>query len=221
MDNQIKEKIKSALQRFPKELKYEVTSEEAFDAFLQIVKKHGIEKEKTDRFSDAVYSVVYGVEPLDTLIAQITKALDGNTQKAQLIAEDVTRELITENLKNYLVSQKTGIVSGIERTSEQKILQGTANMIEIGTVSDRKNDEFVMANGELMNRTQVLDEVENPIKTPPAFERALNAGSASNIIDDKLNKVVKLPSQEEHIENKTFNSPQNKYSTDPYREPIE
>ena len=88
-------------------------------------------------------------------------------------------------------------------------------------IKEKENESVIIDSGEVLSRGQVLQEIENPIKTPPAFERALNAGSASNIIDDKLNKVVKLPSQEEHIENKTFNSPQNKYSTDPYREPIE
>lgn len=88
-------------------------------------------------------------------------------------------------------------------------------------IKEKENESVVIDSGEVVNKTQVLDEVENPIKTPPAFERAPNTSNGSNIIDDKLNKVVKLPSREEHTENKTFNSPQNKYSTDPYREPIE
>lgn len=220
MNNQLREKIKNALQKFPKELKYEVTSEEAFDAFLEIVKKHGIEKEKTDRFSDAVYSVAYGVEPLETLTAQIEKALDGNIQKVQPIAEDVRKMIITENLKNYLAAQKTGMASGIEKIGGQYVFPETGNMIKTTSVSEQTSNRSVMANGEVINKTQVLHDIENPQKVTPAFEHLPSGVAGGNIIDDKLNKIVKLPRQEKYDEN-GGPKPEGQIQSDPYREPIE
>ena len=88
---------------------------------------------------------------------------------------------------------------------------------------DSKEDEnkpVMTDGGEVLSRGQVLQEIENPIKTPMAYEKISNINT-SNIIDDKLSKVIKLPRQEEHSESKSPVSGQNKYSTDPYREPIE
>ena len=85
---------------------------------------------------------------------------------------------------------------------------------------EEENKPVMTDGGEVLSRGQVLQEIENPIKTPMAYEKISNTNT-SNIIDDKLNKVIKLPRQEEHSESESPVSGQNKYSMDPYREPLE
>lgn len=87
---------------------------------------------------------------------------------------------------------------------------------------DKKEEESkpVMTNGEVLNKIQVLHDIENPQKVPPAFENLPAGATGGNIIDDKLNRIVKLPREEKYIEN-GGQKPAGNVQLDPYREPIE
>lgn len=125
-----------------------------------------------------------------------------------------------QNLLNSELEMPQETINTIVDEIDSSIFQPIRISLDEVDIKEKENESVIIDSGEIVNKTQVLDEVENPIKTPPAYEKLPNANT-SNIIDDKLSKVVKLPRQEEHSENRAPVSGQNKYSTDPYREPIE
>jgi hypothetical protein len=228
MNEEFKKIIEERKKSLPEDINTAIDSIDLDSALAEITKRNNLLIDQSGLLFAEITLALYGIEPLSSLVSNLSRELSISTDKANKIAKDAD-DLIFRDIR--------------------------ANLKELNRLEDEIEQEKNIKQGGL-SREQVLDEIENPQKARPSGDTRTNeieinlpmntpendiiinkvalpqktdgitvTNSVSekkeieNILEANLNRTVSLPKEQKIVEEKT-KLPQ-KGSSDPYREPIE
>lgn len=141
MNNIIDKELVEKFKRLPKEVQEAILSVNLSHSLQEIVRNNKLLIDQSGKLEMEVVLVLLGLEPISDFIKNVSKQLSIDTEKAAKIAQDADN-LIFKNI----------------RASLQKLNQQEGKQSEIVGVANAP---------EVLSREQVLDGIENPVRTKP------------------------------------------------------
>jgi len=159
--------IKDRLGKLPNDLKTAISSIDIEGSLAEITKRNRLLIDQAGILQTEVVMTILGIEPVANFMRNVAKELNVPTEKAAQIAQDADT-LIFKNIRAAL--QKLNQ----QEEKEEKVI-------------DRSSGP------EALSREQVLDEIENPVKTRPTSNSTFGQTQDTSVPKPPNNLPVKAP----------------------------
>ena len=221
MDQLTPEQIKERFDRLPKELQAALSSNEIHEKIRDIGEDQGLMIDQVGELVDQVGLVILGVAKSSDFVADTSRRLSINSDRAQRIAEKINTEIF-ENLKNELTERESSPeiaaesgVSSLER----------AGGFEIERTSMRESSLEDKDPVTSRDRNDILAGLENPAPVVPRMTSSgasvTNGGETRSepLVEQLLRSSTAIPEEKiNHEPNKS--EPKPPATNDPYREAV-
>lgn len=211
------EQFRASFGKLPEDVREAVLSVEIADAIQRIGKEHGLLIDKQGILAREASYVMVGLVSSGDFISHLKSELGVTDATAQAIANKVNEAVfipIRKKLTETLEAEREAREEAEQEEEVEEDLDTTATSTDGEEVGEESH--------EYLDKSAVLDEIENPIPVKPVFERA---SEAKPIVDQKLEVPIRSQVIRETItppapqkSQSESNAPRN-YTVDPYREP--
>lgn len=227
--------------KLPDDLKETIMSVGTSEKFYAVGQKHQLNIEQVEILSKQAGLVMLGFEHPSKFIGNIAKALDVPEERARAIAQDVNAQIfqpVRESLKKIhgIEPQSPPPKPTIPPPSPTTLKTPPPNLpakpliavtpklpVSIPPTAPiipkpplpppptlLPSEAGKEENEADLNREEILAGIENPVPAKPT----------GNIVQEKLDGLVRMPKTEQEIKEPTPPPAKPNYTTDPYREPV-
>ncbi len=238
MDEETKKQLTEQYKSLPREVQQAITDTDLPKKFQQIVQENKLLIDQAGILETETILVLYGIEPLENFVVNISRELNLPKDKAMAIARSVD-ELIFKSVRSTLREINQAVIAADNEAiktpstpSKEETLAGIENpqnitkeaSVSLSSLTSNnavktKPDETIQG---IEIRKSMLPEINPeamlPMKTSqPVHE---NIPPVQNIVATKMTETVIVPKQTITVEEKTKLPEKPKSVVDAYREPI-
>jgi len=229
MDQETTQTIKERFSELPKELRDAITASDLPVRLKNISNNHNLLLDQANILHNEILFVLLGLEPSSEFVPTVSRELQINNEKANLIAKDVNTQIF-DSVRSHLMEWEEGANKDLDSQMAEKSSQ-ISSLEKLGGFSIEKSEGSVSNENTSANidtksdvsasdRASILYGLENPI--PGKKEVATGDTHTDPLIDHLLANPVSTTEQKV-ITSEVVKKPAviNKPSgMDPYREPI-